>query len=82
MLSFEEFLFEKEFSEDERKALSKKGLAMEDGSFPIRNASDLKKAIKAHGRAKDVKAAKTFIKKRAKDLGRDDLIPSSWKASK
>lgn len=46
-------VFEKaEFSEKQRKSLAKKKEAMPDGSFPIRNTSDLKNAIQAVGRAK------------------------------
>ena len=73
--------FEKaDFTEKERKKLAKKKEAMPDGSFPIRNASDLKNAIQAVGRAKDPAKAKAWIKKRAKALGKEDLLPDTWKA--
>lgn len=52
---------------------------MSDGSFPIRNVSDLKNAIRAIGRAKNPSAAKAHIKKRAASLGESDLIPENWK---
>lgn len=42
-----------DFSTKERKSLSKKGEALPDGSFPIRNSQDLKDAIKSYGRTKD-----------------------------
>jgi hypothetical protein len=75
-------VFEKaEFSEKQRKSLAKKKEAMPDGSFPIRNTSDLKNAIQAVGRAKDQAKAKAWIKKRAKALGKEDLLPDTWKAN-
>lgn len=69
-----------DFSEGERKKLSKKGEAMKDGSFPIRNTQDLKDAIKSVGRAKNPDKAKSWIKKRAKELGKESLLPDTWKA--
>lgn len=62
----------------QRDKLAGKGYAMPDGSFPIVTVADLKKAILAHGRAKDIKAAKKHIIKRAKALGRENLIPEEW----
>jgi len=70
--------FERFFSEGSREKLADKGHALPDGSFPIENEKDLKNAIKAHGRAKDVNKAKAHIKKRAKALGKEDLIPENW----
>lgn len=51
---------------------------MPDGSFPIRNSQDLQDAIKSVGRAKDYEAAKRWIIKRAKELGKEDLLPEDW----
>jgi hypothetical protein len=65
-----------------REELAKKGYAMPDGSFPIEKASDVKVAIQAHGRAKDIAAAKKHIIKRARALGKYDLIPDEWKKAK
>jgi hypothetical protein len=54
----------------ERKDMASKGLALADGSYPIKNAHDLHSAMilarSGHG---DVAAAKALIRKRAKDLG-------------
>jgi hypothetical protein len=69
-----------DFSEKERKKLAKKKEAMPDGSYPIRNASDLSNAIQAFGRAKDPAKTKAWIKKRAKALGKEDMLPDTWKA--
>jgi Mu-like prophage I protein len=68
----------KDFSETDRKKLAQTGAAMPDGSFPIRNEADLKHAIQAIGRAKDPAAAKRHIVKRARALGKGDLIPDEW----
>jgi hypothetical protein len=70
-------------SEEERKDLAEKGHALPDGSYPIRNESDLKNAIKAYGRStpKDRAKVRTHIRKRARALGKADLIPENWKAA-
>ena len=64
----------------ERQKLAKSGKAMPGGSFPIRNGEDLKNAIHAFGRAKESERAdvKRHIIKRARALGKSDLIPESW----
>jgi hypothetical protein len=61
-----------------RKELAQKGHALPDGSFPIENVEDLKKAIQAFGLGKNGSAAKAHIIKRAKALGATDLLPSTW----
>ncbi len=68
----------RDYSEETREKYAEKGFALPDGSFPIENEEDLKRAIKAHGRAKDIELAKKHIVKRAKALGREDLIPEEW----
>ena len=73
-------IFKAEFSEKQRKKLAKEKEAMPDGSYPIRNVSDLKNAIQAVGRAKNPAKTKAWIKKRAKQLGKEDLLPETWKA--
>lgn len=70
-----------DYSADQRQTAARKGNAMSDGSFPINNETDLKNAIKACGRAKDPDAAKAHIKKRAKAMGKEALIPSEWKTT-
>ena len=65
-------------SRRERKKLAEKGLALPDGSYPIRNVGDLKNAIQSFGRAKNKASAKRHIIKRARDLGKGDLIPDTW----
>jgi len=67
------------FSPKEREKLAEKDQALPDGSFPIRNVQDLKDAIRSWGRAKDKERAKRWIKRRAKELGKEDLLPETWK---
>ena len=70
-----------------RKNLAKQGKAMPDsegsgGRFPIRNRSDLAKAIRAVGRAKGGeegrRKVRRFIMRRAKELNLSSMISSSW----
>ena len=76
-----EIALKRAFSDEQREAMAKEGTALPDGSYPIANESDLRNAIQAYGRAKDKEAAKRHIMKRAKALGKEDLIPENWKAS-
>lgn len=66
------------YSEDERMEMAKGGMALADGSFPIKDEEDLKNAIMAYGRASDKAKAKMHIMKRAQELDREDMIPESW----
>lgn len=80
----EKYLFdsieEKRFYTDERRAeYAKRGLALPDGSYPIRDVGDLRNAIQAYGLGKNKPAARAHIIKRARALGRADLIPDNWK---
>jgi hypothetical protein len=77
MMDAEESMF-REVSPQLREKYAKEGIALKDGSFPIKNVSDLKNAIRAYGRAKNKAAARRHIKKRARALGKTDLIPDSW----
>lgn len=71
-------------SQKARATAQKKGQAFKSGRYPVRNVSDLKKAIKAFGRARDADkpAIKRFIMRRARALGATQLIPSSWTSTK
>ena len=73
-----EIALKRAYSEEARGELASKGMAMPDGSFPIKDEADLRNAIQAYGRAKDKEAAKAHIIKRAMKLGREDLIPMNW----
>ena len=65
---------------EQRKKYAKRGFALPDGSYPIPDVSHLKKAIQAYGRAnpEDRGKVRRHIMKRARGLGRTDLIPEKW----
>lgn len=72
-----------------RRSLASAGKAIPDktgsgGRFPIRNRADVQKAIAAVGRAKGGeegrRKVRRFIQARARALGLQNLIPSSWAA--
>lgn len=67
-----------EFTEKQRDKLASEGKALPDGSYPIRNSSDLSNAIQAVGRAKNYDRAKAHIIKRAKALGKTSMLPDKW----
>lgn len=67
-----------DFNSEQRKKLAYQDKAMPDGSYPIRNISDLKNAIQSYGRSKNKEATKRWIKKRAKELDAENLLPESW----
>lgn len=67
-----------EFSMAQRKELTAKKMSLPDGSYPIRNISDLKNAIASFGRAKNPELTKKWIIKRAKELDATDLLPEAW----
>jgi hypothetical protein len=74
------------YSADELRQMLADGKAMKnpDGnpSYPIGDVEDLENAIHAVGRGKgDHNAIRTYIKGRAKALGKSDLIPDDWSNS-
>jgi hypothetical protein len=64
----------------QRMKLAEEGKALPNGSFPIRNASDLKNAVHAYGRSKPGQRGmvRRHIMKMARKLDKTDLIPSNW----
>lgn len=68
----------REISDEERDRLVDEGKALPGGSYPIANVEDLRNAIQAIGRAKEPEKVRRHIKKRARELGREDLIPEGW----
>jgi uncharacterized membrane protein YkoI len=75
-----EIALKRAFTEEQRNAMAEEGNALPDGSYPISNESDLRNAVQAFGRAKDKEAAKRHIMKRARELGKENLIPAGWVA--
>ena len=70
----------REYTQAERDLAGDRGEALPDGSYPIKTVGDLKNAIQSIGRAKDRAKTIAHIKTRAQALGREDLIPDSFKA--
>jgi uncharacterized membrane protein YkoI len=75
-----EIALKRAFGDEKRQEMAEEGTAMPDGSFPIASEEDLRNAIMAHGRAKDVEAAKRHIMKQAAAMGKEDMIPAEWVA--
>ena len=63
-----------------RKKAAADGHALPDGSYPIENEGQLRSAIKLNGNSKSHSQdeVRRHIRKRAKALGKTDLIPESW----
>lgn len=57
------------FSPEQRAAYAKTGTAMKNGSYPIRNATDLANAVKDYNRTGQDPAVRAHILKRAAALG-------------
>ena len=68
-----------DFSDKQRAMLVKRGLAMPDGGYPIRNRKDLRNAIQAYGRGNSKDDVKRWIKRRAKQLDAEDMLPENWR---
>ena len=73
-----ELELKKAFSPSKRRDLAKEGMALPDGSFPIVTSTDLRNAVLSFSRSGNKSAAKRHIMKRAKQLNREDLVPSAW----
>jgi hypothetical protein len=72
----------RDYSEETRMQMAEEGMALPDGSYPIKDRGDLQNAIQAFGRAKDKEKAKKHIMKRARELDAEDMIPESWTQGK
>lgn len=70
----------KDFSDDKRKQLAGEKKALPDGSFPIENSADLRRAVHAYGRASEDKKARVrrHITRRARALNKSHMVPDSW----
>jgi uncharacterized membrane protein YkoI len=76
-----EIALKRAFSEERRMELAEEGMALPDGSYPIVSEEDLRNAVQAFGRAKDKEKAKLHIIKRAKEMGKEELLPENWMSS-
>jgi hypothetical protein len=77
--SFSPDLLKRNFNTAERRRMAESGNAMPDGSYPIGNKNDLMNAIRSWGRGGSDPKVKSYIKRRAKELGAEDMIPENWK---
>jgi hypothetical protein len=68
----------RDYDAAQRRKMAENGTAMPDGSYPIADVEDLRNAIQAIGRASDPDAVKRHIRKRAKALDAENLIPDTW----
>ena len=66
------------FNKDKREELATRGWALPWGGYPIEDFGDLKRAIRAIGRAKDRRATIAHVIRNAKRLGRERFVPSAW----
>ena len=66
------------FSQKQRLTLAKKGVAEDDGSYPIRNATDLQNALADFNRPGSNSADRAHIISRARALGLTKMLPTSW----
>ena len=66
----------RDFSAEQRREAATSGAALPDGSFPIKNQSDLDNAVRLVGHAKKPEKAKAHITSRALSLGLK--LPDSW----
>ena len=63
------------FKKAERDRMANSGVALPDGSYPIRNRDDYENAVQAIGRANDRAKVERHIRKRARVL---DIPESTW----
>jgi hypothetical protein len=69
------------WTDAERQQAALSGIAMTDGSYPIRTGGDVARAVETHAYARDNEAAQTHITGRAVAVGATDLLPSKWPGS-
>ncbi len=77
--SFDSIEEKRFYTRNRRMEYAKRGWALPDGSYPIREVGDLRNAIQSYGLGKNKKRTRQHIMKRARQLGRLDLIPEDWK---
>lgn len=76
-----EAYWKREFSEEQRREAASSGAAEPDGSYPIKNASDLHNAMRAIGRSKNPAKTKAHIRARAKALGLESELSDAFKSN-
>jgi len=69
----------RELSTAEREQDAETGVAMSDGSYPIRNAQDVENAVRDFHRSGEKPDVKAHIIARAKAIGAESALPDDWK---
>ena len=67
-----------EFPAAERERDTEAGVAMPDGSYPIRNANDVANAVRDFYRSGQKPDVKAHIIARAKAIGAENALPDEW----
>ena len=67
-----------EFSAAQRDKDAEEGVAMPDGSYPIRSAKDVANALRDCCRSGEKADVKAHIIARAKAIGADNALPDDW----
>ena len=70
-----------EFSAPEREKDAEEGVAMPDGSYPIRSVKDVENAVRDYFRTGKKPDVKAHIIARAKAIGAESALPDDWKES-
>ena len=68
----------REFSAAEREKDAEAGVAMPDGSYPIRTAKDVENAVRDFNRSGQKPDVKAHIIARAKAIGAESALPDGW----
>lgn len=71
----------RQYNTEQRRQMADEGKALPDGSFPIADKTDLGNALQSIGRAKNRSLVLAHIRRRAKDLGAEDMLPE-WAMAK
>jgi hypothetical protein len=74
-----EALVKEKYSAEDRRRMAGNGQAMDDGSYPIADAEDVRNAVHAVGRGgASHDAIRRHVIARARALGQSSQIPDSW----
>jgi hypothetical protein len=68
----------REFSAQEREKDAEAGVAMPDGSYPIKSAEDVENAVRDYNRSGQKSDVKAHIIARAKAIGAEHALPDDW----
>jgi hypothetical protein len=68
----------REFSAAEREKDAEAGVAMPDGSYPIKSAKDVENAVSDYNRIGQKPDVKAHIIARAKAIGAESALPDDW----